>query len=219
MVPRNFPGVLEIFPDNGTGKESHLHKNYREFGENGNGEFEYFFKHLLPRIDPPQIKYKKKKDYCKHFFDMSFTVSDEAFGMLKLDHKLEVQHQQFEAKQNDPNVNIQGPEYQKEYVEDLLQKGPPGWSAEGRAIYYNLKESLTQLREMKQGQTDKYLMNFCSAAGVKVYQYNSGKQHKVQENERDDSCKWSRLLKGKQDNICKELQKWNCIVSTSSGWC
>ena len=57
-VPRNFPGVLEICPGDPTGKQSNLHKDDCGSGENRNEEFEYFFKHLLPRIDPPQTKYK-----------------------------------------------------------------------------------------------------------------------------------------------------------------
>ena len=74
-----------------------------------------------------------------------------------------------------------------------------GWSVEGQLIYYNLKEQLIELRKIKQASTDKYLMKFCSGAGVKASRYfNSGKEHKVQENDGNDKCKWSKLLKEKE---------------------
>ena len=80
MVPRNFSEVLEIYPGCDTaGKELILHKDYYEFRENKNEELEYFFTYLLPRIDPPQTKYKNKKDYINCFFDAAFTISDEVF--------------------------------------------------------------------------------------------------------------------------------------------
>ena len=57
MIPSNFPGVLEIYPDN----KSIFHEDQCEFGENGNMELEYFFKYLLPRIDPSRQKRKRKR--------------------------------------------------------------------------------------------------------------------------------------------------------------
>ena len=84
--------------------KSVFHKDYCEFGENVNEELEYFFKFLLPRIDPSQTEYKNKKDYINCSFDAVCTKSDEAFGLLVLDNKLDVWNKQFQAKQNDPNA-------------------------------------------------------------------------------------------------------------------
>ena len=100
-------------------------------------------------------------------------MSDEAFWLLVLDNELEVWwNQKFEEKQNNPNAQICAPEYQKKCV-DLFQKGPSEWSAEGKLIYYNLKEQLPEVMKIKQEFTDKFLMKFCSEAGVKASQYFS----------------------------------------------
>ena len=80
----------------------------------------------MPRIDPPWTKYKAKKDYITNCsFDVALNVSDESFGLLVLDNKLDVWNRQFEAKQNDPNAKIFEPEYQNKYI-NLYQKGPSG---------------------------------------------------------------------------------------------
>ena len=42
-------------------------------------KFVNFFKHLLPRIDPPHTQNTNS-------FDVAFTVSDESFGLLVLDN-------------------------------------------------------------------------------------------------------------------------------------
>ena len=127
------------------------------------------------------------------------TESDEAFGLLVLDNKLDLWNKQFEAKQNDPNATICGPEYQKKYM-DIYQKGPLGWSVEGKAVDYMLKEQLKPLRDTKQESTNKYFTKFCKEAGVKQssQSFDSGKQHKVQENEGNGKCKWSRYVKERE---------------------
>ena len=194
-VPSNFPGVLKINPEN---NDSVFHKEYREFGENGNEELEYFFKSLLPKIDPTRIKYKNKKDYINRSFDEVFTISDEAFGLLVLDNKLDVWNKQFEAKQNDPNAKIRGPEYKKKYV-DQYQKGTSGWSEKGLAIFYKVKYQLNMLREANQESTYKYLMKFRKEAGVdgsSDQPFSSGNKRHIPENENnDEECKWSRYVK------------------------
>ena len=195
-VPRNFPGVLEIIPRKDGGEQSYLHKNYREFGENGNEELEYFFKNLLPRIDPSRTKYKNKKNYSERSFDASFTVSDEAFGLLVLDNELEVWNRQFEAKQKDPKAKIHGKEYKKKHVE-LYQKGPSGWSDEGILLYYQLKDQLREVRKIKRQSTDKYLQKFREEAGAKLPGYSCNQQ-KVQVNEGEDNCKLKKLLKERE---------------------
>lgn len=193
-VPSNFPGVLRINPEN---KESVFHEDYREFGENGNEELEYFFKSLLPKIDPTRIKYRNQKDYINRSFDEVFTVSDEAFGLLVLDNELDVWNKQFEAKQNDPNAKIRGPEYKKKYV-DQYQKAASGWSEEGLAVFYKVKYQLKTLREAKQESTNKYLMKYRKEASVDESShqpFGSGKKRKNPEKEDHDQCKWSRYVK------------------------
>ena len=87
-----------------------------------------------------------KSDFTHHFI-----LSIEAFGLLVLDNKLDLWNQQFEAKKNNSNAKIHGSEYKKKYI-DLYQKGPSGWSVEGKAIYYVLNDQSKQLREIKKSQ-------------------------------------------------------------------
>ena len=61
-------------------------------------------------------------DYINHSFDATFNESNEAFGLLVLDNKLDILNKQFEAKQNDPNAKTCGPEYQKKYVDLYTRK-------------------------------------------------------------------------------------------------
>ena len=164
IVPRSFPGVLQIFPGSDKEKTLCFHKDYREFGENGNEELEYFFKYLLAKIDPSRTKYRNKKNYAERSFDVAFTVSDEAFGLLVLDNDLEVWNQQFEAKRKDPNAKLVAKDYRRKYVKQH-QKGTTGWTDEGILLYFKLKKRLTQLRRMKRQSTEKYLMKFRSEAG------------------------------------------------------
>ena len=99
----------------------------------------------MPRIYPPQTKYKNQKDYIKHCFDTAFTVSDEAFGLLVLDYKPQGWNQQFEAKLEG---QIHGPEYQKKDI-DLFQKRPSGWSDKAKPIYYTFKKTADGAQEYK----------------------------------------------------------------------
>ena len=47
-VPESFPGILQLSTNlKGTPL---LNKAYRDFGEDGNPEFEYFVRNLLPEI-------------------------------------------------------------------------------------------------------------------------------------------------------------------------
>ena len=75
-------------------------------------------------------------------------MSDEAFGLLVSDNKLDLWNKQAEAKQNNPNAKICEPKYQTKYV-NLYQKGPSGWSVEGKSVYYMLKYQLKRLREKR----------------------------------------------------------------------
>ena len=86
---------------------------------------------------------------------MVFTKSDEAFGLLVLDNKLDLWNKQFEARQNDPNAKIQGPEYKKKYV-NQFQKGASGWSEKGIGIFYKVKHQLQALREAKEESTNNW---------------------------------------------------------------
>lgn len=191
-LPSNFPGVLEINSDS----DSIFHEDYREFGENGYEELEFFFKQLLPKISPKRTNYKNKIEHTHRSFDEAFTESDEAFGLLVLDNELDVWNRQFEAKQNNPNAKMRGPEYQKKYV-DQYKKGSTGWSIEGRLAYNMLKLKLKPLRKAKQESTNKYLTKFRDEVGAEqLSQYvHSAKRRKVQEKEANDECKKTKAVR------------------------
>ena len=152
---------------------------------------EYFFKYLLAKIDPIRTKYRNKKNYAERSFDVAFTVSDEAFGLLVLDNKLEVWNQQFEAKQKEPNAKLVAKDYTRKYVKQH-QKGTTGWTDEGILLYFKLKRRLTQLRKMKRQSTERYLMKFRSEAGQRkapTGYFNYGKKDDEGKDKGDEKTK------------------------------
>ena len=190
IVPEDFPGVLKINPVDTTGKQSFLHKDYRDFGENGNKAFEYFVKRLLSKIHPSRTKYKNEKDYCTKTFDQAFTVSDEAFALLVLDNELHIWNDHIQRKQNKDGANVAPHEtgLRKKYV-DLYKKSPSGWTKQGKAIYVTLKKQLSELRRQKQESTSRYMDKFWEEAGQRCNRY-AVQQPKDTDDKADE---WSRL--------------------------
>ena len=113
MVPSNFPGVLQIDPDN----KSIFHKDQCEFGENGNEKLEYFFKYLLPRIDPSRTKYKNKRiisiillmrlspNLMKHLVCW-YQITDQTYGTNNLRQKRTTQMQRSVDQNTKRNTSI-----------------------------------------------------------------------------------------------------------------
>ena len=189
-----------------------FHDDYRDFGENGNEEFEYFVKRLLLRLDPRRTKYRNKKEYCQKPYDTAFTISDEAFALLVLDNDLEVWNKQIELKRTDKDAKIRGRGFKRKYVQ-LFKKGPTGWSKKGKAIYAMLKHQLDEVRRQKKESTDKYWNKFCEEAGAPGNtQQNSGEEVGIQEDDDDD--KWERLYEEhcRSVKLSRQLEsESNCI--------
>ena len=190
IVPEGFPGVLKINPVDATGKESFLHKDYRDFGENGNKVFEYFVKRLLSKIQPNRTKYRNERDYCTKTFDQAFTVSDEAFALLVLDNELHVWNDHLQRRQNDDSANVAPHEtgLRKKYVY-LYKKSPSGWSEKGKAIYVTLKKQLSELRRHKQESTSRYMNKFREEAGQPCNRYAVRQPQQTD----DKTDEWSQL--------------------------
>jgi len=177
---------VEINPKDLAGKQLYFHDNYRDFGENGNEEFEYFVKRLLPKLDPRRTKYRNQKEYSQKPYDTAFTISDEAFALLVLDNELEVWNKQFEMKRTNKNATIRGRGFERKYIK-LFKKGTSGWTKKGQAIYATLKRQLKEIRKQKKESTDKYWRKFCEEAGAKY----SAEEEKIEEEDEDE--KWERL--------------------------
>ena len=94
VVPDLFPGTLVIEPNKNN--DPFLHANYREHGQNGNEEFEYFVKKLLAEINPGRTGFKRNSTRRKT--SECFTPSDEAFALIVLDNELHVWDQQIAKK-------------------------------------------------------------------------------------------------------------------------
>ena len=73
-----------------------------------------------------------------------------------LNHKLEIWNLQLVTKQNDPNIKIYGPEYQKKCIDLFYSRNVQ--HQDGKAIYYTLKNQLIELRKIKEESTNKYRM-------------------------------------------------------------
>lgn len=160
IVPESFPGTLVITP-NKIGNPF-LHKDYRQYGEEGNVEFEYFIQYLLAELNPMRTKYKKLK--TKSRLSECFTPSDEAFALMILDNELEVWDKQIERK-NMEGLTGSKLRIKKKYCSGYSTK-KRGWSELGEKYYNKLIGHIKEVRQTTVASENRYLKKFKCEAGL-----------------------------------------------------
>lgn len=155
-MPESFPGVLRI-STNLKGKPF-LNEKYRDFGEDGNPEYEYFVKNLLSEITPTRTKYRND-ECCQKTLSQAFTPTDEAFGLMVLDNELHVWDYQLSLKAAGEAISSRDPGNRKKYT-NLYQKKKCGWKDVGLCYYTLLVNEVNEIRKKKQACENKYFNKF-----------------------------------------------------------
>ena len=161
MVPDTFPGVLKI--DANLEGRPLLNPEYRDFGTNGNQEFEYFVRYLLSEISPKRTQYKRQ-GCCDKSLSEAFTSTDEAYGLMILDNELDVWNRQIELKNKNLTISPKDPLCRKKYTE-LYQRKLCGWKDKGMLYYGLLCKEVRKVREEKQMFEQNYLTKFRAEFG------------------------------------------------------
>ena len=163
-VPESFPGILQLSTNlKGTPL---LNKAYRDFGEDGNPEFEYFVRYLLPEICPKRTQYKKNG--CgKKTMSQAFTPTDEAFGLMILDNELHVWNYQVMIKKRKQSIDPTDARNKKKYT-DMYQKKSCGWKDIGLCYYTLLVKEVNEVQKNKQACEceDHYFNKFPHELGL-----------------------------------------------------
>ena len=158
VVPDSFPGTLVIEPNKN--KDPFLHANYREYGQNGNEEFEYFVKKLLAEINPGRTGFKRNSTRRK--ISECFTPSDEAFALIVLDNELHVWDQQI-AKKKETGAKGNELRFPKKYCKGCATE-TNGWSKKGISFFHLLCMEIEKAREEKGSSEDLYMEKFKGGA-------------------------------------------------------
>ena len=183
LVPDTFPGVLKV--DANMEGRPLLNPEYRDFGTNGNQEFEYFVKYLLSEISPKRTQYKRR-GCCNKTLSKAFTTSDEAYGLMILDNELDVWNRQIELKNAKESISPKELKCRKKYT-DLYQKKQCGWKDIGMYYYRLLCREVEKVREDKGMFEENYLTKFRADVG---YDTTSS----VSQDDEDETKKLKRLL-------------------------
>ena len=144
-------------------KEPFLNNQYREYGKNGNAEFEYFVKHLLACIHPRRTKFKCANQRCTTPINQAFTASDETFGLMVLANELHVWDEQIRLKKEDINIKRLSPKYHPQICKKytvLYAKQQCGWTQEGKLYYKLLEHEVHAARKAKEGSEEKFMLKF-----------------------------------------------------------
>ena len=156
-MPESFPGVLQLSTNlKGTPL---LNKEYRDFGVDGNPEFEYFVRNLLPEISPKRTQYKKNGCGQKTL-SQAFTPTNKAFGLMILDNELHVWNYQIMIKDREEAINTSDPRNKKKYT-GMYQKKSCGWK-DILGLWYDtlLVKEVNEVRKNKQACEDHYFNKF-----------------------------------------------------------
>ena len=160
-IPKSFPGVLMMNPN--MKQKPFLHDQHREYGKNGNAEFEHFVKHLLACIHPRRTKFKCANQRCTTPMNQAFTASDEAFGLMALANELHVWDEQMRLKKEDINIKRLSPKHHPEMCKKhtvLHAKQQCGWTQEGKLYYKLLEHEVHAARKAKEGSEEKFMLKF-----------------------------------------------------------
>lgn len=152
LVPKSFPGSLELVEDPNNEGEVIINPEYRKYSTANNGEFFYFVSRMLPSINPKKVNFSKE---CSNkSISEIFSVSDEAFALLLLynEHHVWVDNMRTgeeSVDSEDEGTSKTRKKKKRKRFCDPSSGRKQGWEWRGKKLYNTLCKKVQQLREDK----------------------------------------------------------------------